>query len=112
MGDTESNAAEREELAQLIDATIEREYSPGDDVMGTDLADAMLAAGYRKPRTITTKDELDALPMDTVIRDDDEYVWERWSLFAKTTNWRCAGAPDLEGDEVALPADVIWEPEG
>lgn len=62
------------------------------------------------PRTITTVEELDALPMDAVIRDADEYVWERWSLLAKNTNWRCAGAPDLTDDEIALPAVVLWEP--
>lgn len=32
-------------------------------------ADAILAAGYRKPRTITTREELDALPSGSVILD-------------------------------------------
>ncbi|MCW2132902.1 hypothetical protein [Arthrobacter sp. VKM Ac-2550] len=99
-----------QQLAQLIDTTIEETYSPGDDVMGADLAEATLAAGYRKPRTITTAEELDALPMDTVIRDADEYVWERWSLLSRNNDWRCAGAPDLADDDIALPVTVIWEP--
>lgn len=34
------------------------------------LATAVLAAGYRKPRTITTEDELDALPVGSVVLSD------------------------------------------
>jgi hypothetical protein len=30
-------------------------------------ADAILAAGYRKPRTITTAEELDALPVGSIV---------------------------------------------
>ena len=33
-------------------------------------ADALLAAGYRKPRTITTAEELDALPRGAVVLSD------------------------------------------
>jgi len=43
-----------------------------------ELADAIVAAGYRKPRTITTREELDALPFEAVIRDGEGHVLERW----------------------------------
>lgn len=44
---------QRDELAALIDREINELYSPGDDVMGEDLAVVILAAGYRKPRSIS-----------------------------------------------------------
>jgi hypothetical protein len=34
-----------------------------------DYADALIEAGYRKPRTITTAEELDALPNGSVLID-------------------------------------------
>lgn len=37
-------------------------------------ADALLAAGYRKPRTITTAEELDALPEGSAVLDNDHDV--------------------------------------
>lgn len=63
------------------------------------------------PRIITTAEELDALPMDTVIRDADEYVWDRWSLLAMPFNWRCAGYPKLTDDKISFPAVVLLDPE-
>lgn len=74
-------------------------------------ADAILAAGYRKPRTITTVEELDALPAGSVILDSDGLSLHKNEF----TGW-CAsnGAKEidvemLEGE--ALPATVLHEPE-
>lgn len=52
---TETNT-QRDELARLISSR---------HTMGA--VDAILAAGYRKPRTITTVEELDALPVGSVV---------------------------------------------
>jgi hypothetical protein len=72
-----------------------------------EVADAILAAGYRKPWRITTLEELDALPFESVIRDGDECVLERW------------GDPDESGwvtvmvtsfvprDQITLPVTVL-----
>jgi len=76
------------------------------------LADAILAAGYRKPRTITTAKELNALPKRTVIRDLDGDVlvadpltdWEMFFQQIDETYHLTAGA-------VVLPATVLYEPE-
>lgn len=74
-------------------------------------ADAVIAAGYRKPRTITTAQELAKLARGTVLRDLDgdvvvadpgpEDMWfrqidETWPLSAGT---------------IVLPATVLHEPE-
>lgn len=53
----------RYELAEIIRAF------DGPTTMGAlDVADAILAAGYAKPRTITSVEELDDLPVQSVIR--------------------------------------------
>ena len=70
----------RDELARVVDdhrwvGTIYTKDRPYECVCGertndhgAHRADAILAAGYRKPRTVTTKEELDALPSETIIR--------------------------------------------
>ena len=47
------------------------------------LADAVLAAGYRKPRTITTEAELESLPIGSVIWAFDYQAGDAnsWQLF-------------------------------
>lgn len=79
----------RDELADLI-ASVTIDTKSGDVLRvhpdgGTPVferdqrtADALLAAGYRRPRTITTTQELDALPFESVIRDREGHVLERW----------------------------------
>ena len=59
----------REELAELVGKTLGEVAGIYDTSTAEDreLADALLAAGYSKPRTITTVEELDALPENTVI---------------------------------------------
>lgn len=64
------------------------------------LADAVLAAGYRRPRTITTAEELDALRKD--------------SLLTSQFGQGLVMHPDLVGDREfagnVLPCVVHWEP--
>ena len=60
------------------------------------LARAILAAGYRRPRVVTTVSELDALPDKAVVRDSSGDVAEKrgsvWCAFetAPMTNHRLA----------------------
>ena len=78
------------------------------------VVDAILAAGYRKPRTITTAEELDALPVESVVMsnmgnvyvkdfdlDDPSAIW-----------WVTAGAvSEYPSISITLPATVLHEPE-
>jgi hypothetical protein len=62
--------SERGELAELIASNLDRlfgkrEFGPAQQDI--DLADELLAAGYRKPRTVTTTEELDALLVGSVV---------------------------------------------
>jgi len=79
----------RDELAQLIASTADEfcMLRTGDIPIATDhaAADAILAAGYTKPRTITTVEELDALPEGSVVlaqwadKSQDDYQMMRCS---------------------------------
>jgi len=55
--------SERDELTEIIGWTFQH---AGSDTF-KDCADAVLAAGYHKPRTITTIEELEALPEGSVL---------------------------------------------
>lgn len=76
-------------------------------------ADAILAAGYRKPRTVTTDEELDALPEGTVVLsetyrhfvDEWQVSLQRWSDGA----WHRGGRAASTHPDNFLPATVIYE---
>lgn len=70
--------------------------------------EAILAAGYRKPRTITTTEELDELPKMSVVRDDFGGVFQRQTKFIWTRQNKDL---DYEAYDIELPATVLWEPE-
>jgi hypothetical protein len=91
----------REELARIIDRA--------EDLW--DSADAILAAGYRKTRVITTLEELDALPDGSVIQANngkggaairEDRQWYMPNPFYK---W------EYDSAKVTLPAIVLFEPD-
>lgn len=84
---------------------------------GTDLtrhmADSILAAGYRKPRTITTAEELDALPNGTVVLSNVYKAhhgvaisFQRW----EDGCWHRGARSSDTHPEYFLPVTVIHEP--
>jgi hypothetical protein len=81
-----------------------------------ELADAILAAGYRKPRTITAVEELDALGLRSTIIDADGEVWvndgDSLDQWGSVTHPESYGGPKWIGPaDVALPATVLYEPQ-
>jgi hypothetical protein len=110
--------SERDELAKLLfvtdnDAAPEPEHewemttrhNPAYAEYAFAMADAILAAGYRKPRTVATAEELDALPNGSIIRDDEGDGWQFFGLMG----WFVTGG-DKEGSESpTLPATVLYE---
>ena len=85
---------ERDELADII-ASNRNEYADK-------TACRILAAGYRKPHTVTTLADLDALPWRSVIRSDEGAVFEKFTM------WHEAGSRDLKyWTDIALPATVL-----
>lgn len=65
-----------------------------------EIADGLLTAGYRKPRTITTAEELDALPDRAVIL----------SRFKDGIPMHSTMRGDSEFAGNVLPATILWEP--
>jgi hypothetical protein len=73
----------------------------------TKMADAILAAGYRKPRTIDNVAELNALPSFSVIRIQQGQTLERLS-----DGWYEAALENtFTAYPIWLPATVLYEPE-
>ncbi|UDL14889.1 hypothetical protein PP357_gp42 [Arthrobacter phage Sarge] len=74
-------------------------------------ADAVLAAGYRKPRTITTQEELDALPEGVMVwTDAGFYLKER--LMHGISTWVTTNERwYFKTEDIPLPATVLHEPE-
>ena len=117
MSDTEA----RDQLAQIINEhmeadvpeTVADKHEPVDADYA--MATAILAAGWRPPaRTVTTVEEVDALPDRSVV------------VAANRTALQCVGSmqPYWYGNvwcdaesrwwgsgDVTLPATVLWEPE-
>ncbi|MFE5708985.1 hypothetical protein [Rhodococcus koreensis] len=99
-------SVDRDEIADLLEAL------EGADL--ADIADAILEAGYRKPRTIASVGELDALPEGAVILSEQGGVWERQEddstellFWVEATQGQ--GSPQFS-DGIALPATVIHRP--
>ncbi|UXM92530.1 hypothetical protein [Paenarthrobacter sp. JL.01a] len=114
-------STERDELAELLQVVMHRtdEITRWTLQAPIDLADALLAAGYRHPRTITTTEELDALPDGSVVQSADIEFNGRttpdiWSY--RRGHWFCITAISIGGEvyrgpatEIALPATVLHE---
>lgn len=59
-----------------------------------------------QPRTITTAEELDALPVGSIILDVELDAWQKMTSGA----WYCAD--EVNGNPVGyLPATVLYEPQ-
>lgn len=67
---------------------------------------AHVAAEIRKAHTVTTVEQLDALPADTIIRDDEGDAFQKdlvswWEAGVEVRTW---------SEDVPLPARVVWLP--
>jgi hypothetical protein len=67
-------------------------------------ADAVLAAGYRKPATVATPEELDALPVGSVVLHSRGVVWQKRGLRGR---WYVAGSTGSNANVPYLPATVL-----
>ena len=80
----------------------------------TKAVERILAAGYRKPRTITTAEELDALPEGTVVLSESYHSgvdgmalsFQRWY----DGDWHRGGRSGSTHPDNFLPATVLYEP--
>ena len=96
---------QREELARIIHNIAQPDW----DEDAFKAAEAILRAGWRKPRTVETVEELDALPEKSIILDRVGYAWQKlegywvsWLDPGETSKWLANGG--------YLPALVLWTP--
>ena len=100
---------QRDELAEVI-----RGIDGPATLGGLEVADAILAAGYRKPRTLTTVEELDALPATTIIRASNGEVFQRDTdgpYYDGPHDWQSFEGTFWNGETFVFPATVLYAPE-
>lgn len=95
---------ERDELADLYADMLYR-YHGVTTSSSKEAADELLTAGYRKPRTIETVEELHALAVGSVVLENGETACQKFS----DDLWD--GGDMFHEDNMDLPATVLWEPE-
>ena len=91
-------------------------HNPGHAQYAYVQADAILAAGYSKPRAITTAEDLDKLGFQSVVLDayGTPYVCERHATDGTRNEWKPSGMNHLDESEEILyhgPATVVHEGE-
>lgn len=108
--------SDRDDLAKAVDSCC---WCPYDPPSTDEIVDAVLAAGWRPPaRTITSADELDALPVGTVLVEGghatpDEVVFGGLMTMPGVFHRFPDGWHVVAGHgarPVPLPAIVLWEP--
>ena len=91
----------------------DEDFSPAweDGVLLTEVVQAVLAA-LPAPRTVTTVEELDAMPAETVIKAADGNVYEQNTLDPRlSVQWVATGSKyPVVPECVELPALVLWVP--
>lgn len=115
MSEQTTAPTERDELADLIAAAVEDHiYNAGDvppsltPMVASAAADAVLAAGYRKPRTVTTVEELDALVGGTIIRTVKSKHNPHGLCFEKYgKEWLALDPADREDGETTIPSGAV-----
>lgn len=98
-------STERDELAVIIQRPEAIDGGPiscgPGSVFASRTADAILAAGWSRPRVVTTVEELDALPGGSIVAAD-------WATHQKVLGtWVTFGGPGTTTPD--LPATVLFE---
>ena len=109
------------ELAATLNDAVEVFYEPFDGYESTRIAAKILAAGYRKPRTITTAEELDAAIEQSFGQGENLILfdgWRPWIIWEndqgdiRVSSLPVEDDPDSLGlSDIPLPATVLYEPE-
>lgn len=99
------------DLADLIDDHAERSsYIDGGVANPREIANAILADGWTKHRTITTVEELEALGEDSVVVAKDKNVLTKARDGNYALHWWNAGDTEpWKASEITLPATVLHE---
>ncbi|MGN6724085.1 MAG: hypothetical protein ACTHJM_15875 [Marmoricola sp.] len=94
--------AERDELAELI-----RRIDGPATLGGLEVADAIIAAGYRKFPTITTLAQLEALPAGTSIMTSTGLIYQKTGQPGARYQWRSIEGHDATTERIATQGPHI-----
>ena len=99
-----------DELAALeLDIRRSLPLNPEPEAIAHHVAKWLHKDGYRKPRTITTAEELDALPYGTVVLHDEGWNVTVAQRQAEDMRWYVTGCLEYIRPEALLPAAVLHE---
>ncbi|MCQ1951600.1 hypothetical protein NNX28_16910 [Arthrobacter sp. zg-Y859] len=100
------------ELAGTLNDAVEVFYEPFDGHESTRIAAKILAAGYRKPRTITTAEELDGeMLLKSASYSDPYYLPSSGAPLKNVVTGVRFSLDELNDHGQFLPATVLYEPE-
>ncbi len=105
-----SDTTPRDQLAELLADDWNPDRDPILTAMFRDYAQTILDAGWRPPaRVVTTVEELDALPVGSIVRDVERAaIDEKWD----DNTWaEVAYEYTFSSSSIHTPATVIYEPE-
>lgn len=104
-------STERDELVRIYVETLNEGHGMVSRIVqGNRAADAILAAGWVKPCTITTAEELDALPVGSVVLDRLDICYRLYNDPAhKEPVWCVVGELAPSSPRGWLPATVLHE---
>lgn len=111
-----SAEVEQDVLAGRINAAMEEwdaiPAGQGHSHMASHVAASLSAAGYSRPRIITTIEELQALPHGSVIRSEHRHYWVAHKEDGEGGNqgWAAAGTGTIPDLTTWFPATVLHEP--
>ena len=77
-----------------------------------EIAAAVLEAGYTKPRQVTTVEELDALPIYSVVLDADGVAYQhygQWEAGGTEIQWSAEGRWWFT-NQIPFPTTVLYSP--
>lgn len=102
----------RDELSAVIADALTRPHEGEPALDSLRAAARVLAAGYRKSRTVTAEVELDALPDGVIILTEQGGIWESIKRHDGLNWWKEPGAKSSVSAsyDLTLPATVLYEP--
>ena len=94
--------SDRDDIAEIISMQLDLPVTITEDA-----ADVILNAGYSKPRTVTSEQELDALPELSVVTDCYVDVWQR-----RGGEWCSYDTRPMQAKRIVryAPLTVVWTP--
>lgn len=102
--------SQHEDLSREINhAAFAHGWEPDGDIHEY-IARRLIAAGYRKQRTVETVEELTALKTGSVVLDAENEVLSKIKDGYEEAWYSTTAIGGYEDQDISLPATLLWEP--